>query len=37
MSKPYTLDELLVIAVAKEIKDYENVILGVGLPTTAGL
>jgi glutaconate CoA-transferase subunit B len=36
MSKPYTLDEVLVIAVAKEIKDYENVILGVGLPTTAG-
>jgi glutaconate CoA-transferase subunit B len=36
MNKPYTLDELLIIAVAKEIKDYENVILGVGLPTTAG-
>jgi len=36
MSKPYTLQELLVIAVAKEIRDYENVILGVGLPTTAG-
>ena len=36
MSKPYTLQELLVIAVAKEIKDHENVILGVGLPTTAG-
>jgi glutaconate CoA-transferase subunit B len=36
MSKPYTLDELLIIAVAKEIKDYENIILGVGLPTTAG-
>jgi len=36
MSKPYTLDEVLIIAVAKEIKDYENVILGVGLPTTAG-
>jgi glutaconate CoA-transferase, subunit B len=36
MSKPYTLQELLVIAVAKEIHDYENVILGVGLPTTAG-
>lgn len=36
MSKPYTLHELLIIAVAKEIRDYENVILGVGLPTTAG-
>lgn len=36
MSKPYTLQELLVIAVAKEIRDYENVILGVGLPTAAG-
>ena len=36
MSKPYTLQELLVIAVAKEIHDYENVILGVGVPTTAG-
>lgn len=36
MNKPYTLDELLTIAVAKEIRDYENVILGVGLPTTAG-
>lgn len=36
MSKPYTLQELLIIAVAKEIRDYENVVLGVGLPTTAG-
>ena len=36
MSKPYTLQELLIISVAKEIHDYENVILGVGLPTTAG-
>ena len=36
MSKPYTLNELLVIAAAREIHDYENVILGVGLPTTAG-
>lgn len=36
MSKPYTLDELLIITVAKEIKDYENIILGVGLPPTAG-
>lgn len=36
MSKPYTLDELLVIAVAREIQDYENVVLGVGVPMTAG-
>jgi len=36
MSKPYSLNELLIIAVAREIHDYENVILGVGLPTTAG-
>ena len=36
MSKPYTLHELLIIAVAREIHDHENVILGVGLPTTAG-
>ncbi len=36
MSKGYTLNELLIITCAKEIKDYENVILGVGLPTTAG-
>ncbi len=36
MRKPYTLNELLIISVAKEIHDYENVILGVGLPMTAG-
>ena len=36
MSKPYTLDELLAIAVAREINDYENVVLGVGVPMTAG-
>ncbi len=36
MSKPYTLEELLIITVAKEIHDFENVILGVGLPTTSG-
>ncbi|MDO9516334.1 MAG: CoA-transferase [Syntrophales bacterium] len=36
MSKRYTLNELLIITCAKEIKDYQNVILGVGLPTTAG-
>lgn len=36
MSKRYTLNELLIITCAKEIQDYQNVILGVGLPTTAG-
>ena len=36
MSKPYTLEELLVIAVAKEIHDFDKCILGIGLPTTAG-
>lgn len=36
MTRKYTLDELLIIAVAREIKDFDNVILGVGLPTTAG-
>ena len=36
MSKAYTLEELLIITVAKEIRDHENVVLGVGLPTTAG-
>lgn len=36
MSKGFTLNELLIITCAKEIKDYQNVILGVGLPTTAG-
>lgn len=36
VSKPYTLDELMAIVVAKEIKDYENVVLGVGVPMTAG-
>ncbi|MFW5936717.1 MAG: CoA-transferase subunit beta [Desulfosalsimonas sp.] len=36
MSKPFTLNELLIITCAKEIRDFQNVILGVGLPTTAG-
>jgi glutaconate CoA-transferase subunit B len=36
MTKRYTLNELLIIAVAREINNYDNVILGVGLPTTAG-
>ncbi len=36
MTRKYTLNELLIIAVAREINNYDNVILGVGLPTTAG-
>lgn len=36
MAKKYSLNELLIIAVAREIQDFENVVLGVGLPTTAG-
>jgi len=36
MSKPYTLNELLIIAVAREIRDFENVVLGVGIPMTSG-
>ena len=36
MNKPYTLNELLIIIVAREIHDYDHIILGVGLPTTSG-
>ena len=36
MAKRYTLNELLIIVSAREVHDGENVILGVGLPTTAG-
>jgi glutaconate CoA-transferase, subunit B len=36
VSDAYTMDEMLVVVVAKEIHDHENVVLGVGLPTTAG-
>jgi len=36
MSPRATEEELMIIAVAREIKDYERVLLGVGLPTTAG-
>lgn len=36
MSPRATKEELLIIAVAREIKDYERVLLGVGLPTTGG-
>jgi glutaconate CoA-transferase subunit B len=31
-----TREELIIIAVAREIKDFERILLGVGLPTTAG-
>jgi glutaconate CoA-transferase subunit B len=36
MSPKATRQELIIIAVAREIKDYERILLGVGLPTTAG-
>ncbi len=36
MDNRYTLNELLIIVVAREIKDHANVILGVGLPTISG-
>jgi glutaconate CoA-transferase, subunit B len=36
MAKRYSLNELLIIAVSREIQNDENVILGVGLPVTAG-
>lgn len=36
MSKPYTKNELLIITIAREIVDGENVVLGVGLPMVAG-
>ncbi|MBU1195712.1 MAG: hypothetical protein KKE62_08395 [Proteobacteria bacterium] len=36
MDKPYTRQELLVIAVARQIKDGDNALLGIGLPTIAG-
>ena len=36
MSPKATRQELIIIAVAREIKDYDRVLLGVGLPTTAG-
>lgn len=36
MTRKYTLEELLIIVVAREINNHDNVILGVGLPTTAG-
>lgn len=36
MSKRYTRQELIVIAVARQIKDGDNALLGIGLPTIAG-
>jgi glutaconate CoA-transferase subunit B len=36
MSPRATKEELMIIAVAREIKDYDRVLLGVGLPTTGG-
>lgn len=36
MSKPYSLNELMIITIAKEIRDDENVVLGVGLPMISG-
>jgi glutaconate CoA-transferase subunit B len=36
MSPKPTRQELIIIAVAREIKDHDRILLGVGLPTTAG-
>ncbi|MHA2268641.1 MAG: CoA-transferase subunit beta [Promethearchaeota archaeon] len=35
MSKRYSMSELLNIAIAREIRDYENVVIGAGIPVTA--
>jgi glutaconate CoA-transferase subunit B len=35
MSNRYSIDELLCIATAREINDYENVVIGAGIPVTA--
>jgi len=35
MNKRYSIDELLNIAVAREIRDYENVVIGAGIPITS--
>ncbi|MFW9895293.1 MAG: CoA-transferase subunit beta [Candidatus Thorarchaeota archaeon] len=35
MNNRYSLDELLSIAIAREIQDYENVVIGAGIPVTA--
>jgi len=36
VSKPYTLNELLIVTIGKEIHDDENVVLGVGIPMVSG-
>jgi len=36
MNDKYSLSELLIIVSAREIRDYTNVVLGVGLPMMAG-
>jgi len=36
MTKPYTRQELVIIAVARQIEDGDNCLLGIGLPTIAG-
>jgi len=35
MNRRYSMDELLSIVVAREIRDYENVVIGAGIPVTA--
>ena len=35
MSNRYSMDELLSIVIAREIRDYENVVIGAGIPVTA--
>jgi len=35
MIKRYSMDELINIVVAREIRDYENVVIGTGIPVTA--
>ena len=35
MNNRYSMDELLNIAIAREIRDYENVVIGAGIPVTA--
>lgn len=36
MAKKYTRQELIIIAVARQIKDWDTALLGIGLPTLAG-
>lgn len=36
MTKPYTVNELLIISIAREINDGENIILGIGIPMIGG-